>query len=98
MGDGWREILTDLRAEIASLIGGPDARPGFRISQVKEKYGEVSFYLRSAPAPQPDAIDAAVLRAEVRSRLTCKSCGAPGAMKATGSGYLYTTCATHIVG
>lgn len=98
VGDGWRVILSDLLAEIAAVIGDPDAHPDFKISQIKEKYGELRFYIRAVPAAQADAIDAAVLRAEARSRLTCETCGAPGELRATGSGCLYTACTAHIVG
>jgi hypothetical protein len=96
VGDGWRELIKQLTAEISDIVGGPDALPDFRVVQVKEKYGELRFYIRAVPAYHGDAIDEAVLQAEARSRRTCEVCGAPGELRETEEGYLYTACAAHI--
>lgn len=54
------------------------------------------FYVRAVPTRHAGAIHEAVVQAEARSRRTCETCGAPGALRETAGGYLYTACAAHI--
>src|SRR3546814_10121463 len=67
-GDGWRAILRDLTTAIAQIVGGPDREPGLRVTQVKEKYGTLRVYVSGLPALHSDAVEAAILAAEIRSR------------------------------
>lgn len=56
------------------------------ISQVKEKFGTLRFYVASAPEHVYDAIE----KAERKSAETCEQCGAPG--KRRNDGWIRTLC------
>src|SRR3546814_13639875 len=71
-GDGWRAILRDLTTAIAQIVGGPDREPGLRVTQVKEKYGTLRVYVSGLPALHSDAVEAAILAAEIRSGEVCE--------------------------
>ncbi|HEY9538796.1 MAG TPA: hypothetical protein VIS03_14490 [Kiloniellaceae bacterium] len=96
VGDGWRALIEQLTAEVSDIVGGPDVDPKPRVVQVKEKFGELRYYIRAVPASHADAIYEAVMRAEARSRRTCEACGAAGELRQTAGGYLYTSCRAHI--
>lgn len=57
-----------------------------KASQVKEKYGELRFYMTSATDEMYELID----EAEEKSRYICETCGAPGSTR--GTGWLTTLC------
>ena len=57
-----------------------------RASQVKEKFGTLSFYLTSGTDTMYEIADAA----ERKSAKTCEACGKPGKLR--GRGWLYTRC------
>jgi len=47
--DGWRELIENLTAEIARIVGGPAGAPEMRIVQIKEKFGGLRYYVRHVP-------------------------------------------------
>ena len=59
------------------------------ISQVKEKFGSLRFYVESATDIQYAYIEFA----ESLSSRTCEVCGSPG--EQTNSGWIKTVCETH---
>lgn len=77
-GKGWKSLyepLIDLCQQ-----------EGVAITQIKEKFGTLRFYVAGAPAHIHDAIDAA----ERKSAETCEECGAPG--KRRQGGWIVTCC------
>lgn len=92
-GDGWYDLLLDLVAELERLAHRLDAetREHFYVSQVKEKYGTLRFYLSLSS----DEMEAEIRVAEERSARTCEQCGGLGELRSTSStgyGWLYTAC------
>ena len=95
-GDGWYEIIDALCGLIMwhctqNLHLKPDGKP-LRIpkaTQVKEKYGTLSFYIDHADEPVYNFIQFA----ESMSARVCEECGAPA--KLQGKGWYYTACEAH---
>lgn len=96
-GDGWREIVTQLTAAIAVIVGGPDAAPGIRVVQVKEKMDTLRFYARHVPEPHADAVWQAIEGAEKRTGEICESCGRVGKLRESSDGYGHTARDSHAV-
>jgi hypothetical protein len=70
-------------------VGLREPKPWWpRASQVKEKYGTLSFYMTHAT----DEMYAIIDKAESQSSKTCETCGKPG--KIRGHGWYSTRCAT----
>ena len=59
------------------------------VSQVKEKFGTLRFYIDGGTKEQYNYITFA----EMMSAVTCEECGAPGKRK--GDGWIYTACDKH---
>jgi hypothetical protein len=57
-----------------------------RASQIKEKYGQLAFYMTSST----DEMDEIIRVAEDKSAETCETCGEPGKLR--GQGWYYTAC------
>jgi hypothetical protein len=93
--DGWADLIRSLTAEIAEVVGGPASLPDLRVTQVKEKYGTLRFYILAVPASHSDAINRAIRMAEERSGRTCETCGAEGCLRETAGGWWYTACDGH---
>jgi hypothetical protein len=70
--DGWEPIIRRLSKRLEPFVVGTRVR----CAQVKEKYGELCFYL-DRPTPS-DVILRAVEEAEKAAARTCEQCGAPG--------------------
>ena len=85
---GWRFILKDMLERIDATLTDPDDRAAFRISQVKEKFGELRVHSNG-----DDRIDRIVQAAEAASHVTCDVCGGRGRVQ--GRGWLSTRCAAH---
>jgi len=84
-GDGWFELLDNLMDEIQKI----DTDKSVSVHQVKEKYGELRFYIEGGN----DEVDKLINEAEEKSYKTCEVCGRPG--KTKGKGWLRTTCKEH---
>ena len=100
-GDGWYNLLDALMHNIQSHIdwrerqrtyaieNGQDVPvevPQVTLSQVKEKFGTLSFYYNGGD----DRIFGMVMLAETISGITCEDCGAPGSRR--GGGWIRTLC------
>ena len=86
---GWRYILRDLFERIDVTLTRDEEREGFRISQVKEKYGPLRCYTNG------DARVNALVEVAVRlSGITCDVCGGRGWTQ--GMGWLATRCDAHV--
>jgi hypothetical protein len=90
------KLLPDKQEDFSSVIGSwqnlgfkalvwhPDT--GFKVSQVKEKFGELRYYHSGSS----ERIHTLVRMAEYLSSVTCEQCGEPGKLR--GKGWLKTEC------
>jgi len=91
-GTGWYDIIDKLSAKLEYLINvwigeNPDhADHHPRASQVKEKWGTLSFYMTSGTDIMYDVIS----MAEWRSGRTCEICGEDG--RPNKRGWITTLC------
>ena len=75
---GWYDILDDALGKITQhledtpLIEGKEHQ--FTVFQIKEKFGGLRFYVEGSD----DVINNIINNAELRSDVTCQSCGKPG--------------------
>ena len=83
-GQGWKSIIDPL----IELCKARDVQ----ITQIKEKFGTLRFYVGAAPDDVYDAID----EAEKQSAVTCEVCGATGKLR-TDRSWLRTLCDEHAV-
>ena len=92
-GDGWYELLHDcctaINKEVEQLRLTDDEFDGsvFSVTQIKEKYGTLRFYM----GPTNENMDKAITEAERLSAVTCEKCGKLGA-SLRGRSWLYTSC------
>jgi hypothetical protein len=85
-GDGWKELVQPLEAEVIQLGG--------TISQIKEKFGSLCFFYslpRAVPKARREELARRVRQAVDLSACTCQRCGKPGSLVSTG-GILRTVC------
>lgn len=78
-GDGWFALIDELCARLQYMTDHEGA-PQIVATQVKEKFGSLRFYVRSAAEAQFKVID----EIEGRSFSICEVCGAPGELLVTG--------------
>ena len=83
IGGGWHPLVHELIAELQTL--GWDGH----ISQIKEKYGGLRFYIGYGS----DAIFAAIDKAEAKSYTICEACGQSGKLRR--GGWMRTLCDDH---
>lgn len=91
VGPGWFPLLARLDARLVAIA------PGYRVQQVKSKFGALCFYARPSDdvyALDP-AFDEAIRAAEWESTETCEDCGAPGAGCYTIRLWSWTLCPEH---
>lgn len=85
-GAGWRSFVDPL-IELCN-------KDGIEIHQIKEKFGELRFYIGYAPGDHP--IWGMIDEAEMRSRETCELCGNRGEQRVTKTGWVYVSCEDHV--
>lgn len=74
-GDGWYNIIDCLAQSICLAIEGEkELGYSFYVTQVKEKYGTLRFYMSC----ETDRISDLIRFAEGLSAVTCEVCGSPG--------------------
>lgn len=89
-GDGWFDIIWELSEKIQSYLEEwmePDElaksflteNPPINVSQVKEKFGALRYYVDTGDIPQDveDKIERAIRDAERKTATTCEECGKP---------------------
>lgn len=84
--DGWYFLLDNLMYTILQYCKNND-KPFINITQIKEKYGSLSFYYTGGD----DMIDGMVWFAESLSYRICETCGATTGVGHT-QGWVYTIC------
>ncbi len=83
-GPGWNQLIADLMTKL--IDKGWDRN----IAQVKEKFGQLRFYVDTKTAEQDELIRAA----ENKSAEICEICGEEGKLKGT-HGLWQTRCKEH---
>ncbi len=92
-GDGWEPLIRRLAEKLEPIARESD----LRAVQVKEKFGELRFYVRSAdgarvlPVAISETVRTAINAAEEESRRTCEHCGAAGSYR-NFKGWLMVLC------
>lgn len=70
---GWVDLVLDLNAELSNLI------PDYTVAQVKEKFGELRYYIGSYGIPRDDPrmdlVRELIAEAEDHSMRICQVCG-----------------------
>ena len=89
---GWQPLIKRLLTSIDTVLTDADAQD-FRIIQVKEKSGTLSFYFQS-PDRVRDQINDLVERASQESATCCVRCGRPAKLRDNG-GWKAVLCADH---
>lgn len=84
-GDGWFSLILEAATELEAL------GTSMICTQVKEKFGTLSFYVGHVP----HGADQILRRAELRSSQECEDCGARG--QRGGYNYIRTLCAKHTI-
>lgn len=86
VSEGWNSLIKDLISELLEL--GWDKR----VSQVKEKFGGLRFYIENTP----DGGNAIITKYENLSYSICETCGEAGSLRK--GGWLRTLCDKHSEG
>lgn len=95
-GRGWYPLIVKLDADLT------DIAPGYRLFQVKEKFGGLRYYAESPRAEDEDGCEYVnqeidgpfnelIHEAEVRSMTICELCGQPGSPQQV-RGWIRTLC------
>ena len=92
VGDGWFSLV-DVLCEQLQGETDQNGAPQIVAIQVKEKYGELRFYVGSASERQ----EAMTEFAEALSARVCEACGAPGSLRSSLSGWYAARCDEHAV-
>lgn len=90
-GDGWYSLIDALCASLQAETDKHGA-PQLVAVQVKEKLGELRFYVAGAASMTQFALIDFATRLSLR---TCEICGAPGELGENERGWYSTRCATH---
>jgi hypothetical protein len=95
-GSGWYDLILTLSVQIEQLTEKlrdegvePDYLP--MVTQVKEKYGGLRFYLTVST----DKMDELIGQAEEDSMRICEECGAEGKLMVAYGRFLTTCCEMH---
>lgn len=89
IGKGWEKILSNLCSIIEFHVDNlpEEIRAEIFITQIKEKFGGLRFYM----SHETPYIQGAITMAEAISLHTCERCGAPGAVSNIG-GWMTCLC------
>lgn len=82
VGSGWHFLVTTLYADLIALGWDGD------LHQIKEKFGELRFYIGEGT----DAIHDRIEEASRESITICEICGQPGKRVRTKRGWVATLC------
>jgi len=90
---GWFELIFELSINLETLAlklietgVKPDKLP--KVSQVKEKFGTLRYYVKNTSTQ----IEELIRVAEHKSSQTCEECGHPGALKLLDGWWYKTLC------
>jgi hypothetical protein len=87
IGEGWRQLLWDLCVELEPHVQDLNRKlateeppASFEVLQVKEKFGQLRFYVNHHSGP----IDGCIGKAKVLASTTCIDCGQPAQLSTKG--------------
>lgn len=83
----WFPELEKLSEKISEEIKASDLK-NFKVVQVKEKFGHLSFYVQNGNQRIQDLIHETTLALQS----VCENCGAPNAKRVSLDGYITTLC------
>lgn len=88
---GWYDLVYSLSAKVDAIIQSfpKEIAKNYRVSQVKEKFGGLRFYMTTSTPEVAELIH----EAESVSYKLCQTCGQPG--KLVTGGWLYVSCKDH---
>ena len=89
---GWQPLIKRLLTSIDTVLTDADAQE-FRVIQIKEKLGTLSFYFRSSERVRAQ-LDALVDGACAESATMCMKCGKPAKL-ANNAGWIAVLCTDH---
>ncbi len=81
---GWIRLITDLDNKLREI------HPGYEISQIKQKYGQLRYYANFIN----DEDFQLIFEAEKKSTTTCEACGNTGVLRDV-EGYKVILCDEH---
>lgn len=89
---GWQPILTRMFERLEATIAQQRAaaRRGFKITEIRQKFGTLTVYFSKA-TPEVQAV---VDEAQAASMVTCEVCGSPGRL-AERRGWISVKCDAH---
>lgn len=94
VGDGWYKIIHQLLTEIEAKVitAGISKRKWPRVLQIKEKFGNLSFYIDISAfnAEDREIVGKMISAATGKSMKTCEECGAAGTLYK--SGWMHVKC------
>lgn len=88
-GDGWFNLILELSEKLEAIISSlpEDKRSNFKVSQVKEKFGTLRFYMFAETDEMSDLIS----EAEKKSGKICEKCGSESLVFSNG-GWIVNMC------
>ncbi|HUN00781.1 MAG TPA: hypothetical protein PLI96_09930 [Halothiobacillus sp.] len=92
-GDGWYTLIHGLCRSLQHRIDH-HGEPQLHVIQVKEKLGQLRFYVDCPEGEITNAQHAVIEMAELLSGATCEECGCPGRRVSNG-GWLSVRCRLH---
>jgi len=90
-GDGWFELVRDLSEKLEDVLRALPEDERFGVTQVKEKFGGLRFYVGGVPHEVFDLVQGMIREAEGQSLRTCEVTGKPGRLR-TKRGWDQTLC------
>lgn len=88
IGPGWWPLVTRLDADLRAIY------PEYQVAQVKEKFGELRYYIEGVPQDLYSQVYERIRDAERESSRTCEECGEPGEQESV-YGWMATLCPIH---
>jgi len=85
---GWRDLVAECHKQLLQIY------PEYKLSQVKEKFGGLRYYVGPIPKDLATQFYATVGEFEDKSYQICQVCGEPGHLQLIGTWY-YTLCQVH---
>lgn len=90
IGEGWEQLVLDAHAKLVEID------PDYRISQVKEKFGGLRYYVSLSNREMWKQAEQIIRAAEAESLRTCEECGTEEEVETNslGDGYhwIFTLC------
>src|ERR1043165_6349807 len=76
--DGWFELIGSLSSQLESILADLPESSRFKAVQVKEKFGELRFYVSQYPSYLRTEVTELIERAQKESLHICEVCGKAG--------------------